>query len=69
VEGDQRTNKKIRALKALCVLLYAVGKASFNMLAYLFQSWPSLIYRWIVEAGLKMPEPKITKELSENKIY
>ena len=49
-------------LKALCVLLYAVGNASFNMLAYLFQSWPSLIYRWIVEAKLKMPEPKITKK-------
>jgi insertion element IS1 protein InsB len=45
--------------------LYAVGKASFNMLAYLFQSWPSLIYRWIVDAGLKMPEPILSKEITE----
>ena len=41
------------------------GQGILQMLAYLFQSWPSLIYRWIVEAKLKMPEPKITKKTIE----
>ena len=33
VEGDAQTNEKIQAKKAMCVLQYAQGKASYNMLA------------------------------------
>ncbi|MDR3349881.1 MAG: hypothetical protein LBO03_09870, partial [Acidaminococcales bacterium] len=29
VEGDDRTNEKIAAKKAMCVLLHSLGKASF----------------------------------------
>jgi transposase len=32
VEGDARTSDKIAALKALCVVLYSLGKGSYNML-------------------------------------
>lgn len=60
VEGDARTNEKIAAKKAMCVILYSLGKASFNMLAYIFDSWPSLVYRWIMEAGAKLPESKVS---------
>jgi transposase len=56
VEGDGRTNEKIAAKKAMCVLLYSVGGASFNGLAKIFNTWPSLVYRWIVEAGAKLPD-------------
>ena len=31
-EGDNRTNEKIIAKKALCILLYAMAKGSFRML-------------------------------------
>jgi hypothetical protein len=43
----------------MCVLLYSLGKASFNMLAKLFDTWPSLTYRWITEAGAKIPAAQI----------
>ncbi|MDR2573772.1 MAG: IS1 family transposase, partial [Desulfovibrio sp.] len=36
VIGDGRTNEKIAALKALCVLLYSLGKGSYNMMGKLF---------------------------------
>jgi hypothetical protein len=41
VEGDARTNEKIAAKKAMCVILYSLGKGSFNMLAHIFDTWPS----------------------------
>ena len=65
VEGDERTNEKIIAMKALCVLLYSLGKGSYNMLGKLFGRNRSLIYRWIREAGLSMDEPKIDGEITE----
>ncbi len=65
VEGDKRTNEKIAAKKAMCVLFYSLGKASFNMLAKIFDTWPSLVYRWIKEAGAKLPEPEISGEITQ----
>jgi transposase len=47
VIGDERTNEKIVALKALCVLLYSLGKASYSMLGKIFNRDRSQIYRWI----------------------
>ena len=63
VEGDDRTNEKIVAKKAMCVILYSMSKASFNMLAKIFDTWPSLVYRWIVEAGATLPEPEVSGEI------
>ena len=65
VEGDNRTNEKIAAKKALCVLLYSLGKASFNGLARIFDTWPSLVYRWIVEAGAKLPDETVPGDIKE----
>jgi hypothetical protein len=45
----------------MCVILYSLGKASFNMLAHIFDSWPSLAYRWIMEAGAKLPESNVSE--------
>jgi transposase-like protein len=61
-EGDQRTNDDVVAKKAMCTILYSLGKASFNMLAHIFDTWPSLVYRWIVEAGAKMT---VSEEMGE----
>jgi transposase-like protein len=65
VIGDDRTNEKIVALKALCVLLYSLGKGSYNMMGKLFGRNRSLIYRWIREAGLNTEEPIIDGEITQ----
>jgi IS1 family transposase/transposase-like protein len=65
VIGDARTNDKIVALKALCVLLYSLGKASYNMMGKLFGRNRSLIYRWIRDAGLNMDEPVVGDEITQ----
>jgi len=65
VEGDARTNEKIAAKKAMLILLYSLGKASFNMLARLFNTWPSQVYRWIVQEGLSLPDQEISKTIKE----
>jgi transposase len=57
VIGDERTSEKISALKALCVVFYSLGKASYNMLGKIFNRDRPLIYRWIRDAGLKAENP------------
>jgi transposase-like protein len=63
VEGDARTSDKIAAKKALCVIFYSLGKGSFRMLAKIFGTHPSLVYRWIAEAGALLPEPKVADDI------
>jgi transposase len=65
VVGDARTNEKIAAKKAMLVLLYSLGKASFNMLGRLFDMWPSQVYRWIAREGMSLSERKIPGEIRE----
>jgi transposase len=65
VEGDARTNEKVAALKAMCVILYALAKGSYNMLGKLFDRDRSLVYRWIREAGLSLPEPEVGGQIRE----
>lgn len=65
VEGDGRTNEKIAAKKAMCVILYSLGKASYNMLAHIFDTWPSLVYRWIKDAGAKLPDQEVSGEITQ----
>jgi len=65
VVGDERTNDKVVALKALVVLFYALAKGSYNMLGTIFDRDRSLIYRWIKEAGLSFNEPRIDGEIKE----
>jgi len=65
VIGDERTNEKIDALKALVVMLYSLGKGSYNMLGKFFGRDRSLIYRWIKEAGLSFGDPDINGEIRE----
>ena len=65
VIGDERTNEKIDALKALVVMLYSLGKGSYNMLGKFFGRDRSLIYRWIKEAGLSFGDPDVDGEIRE----
>jgi len=65
VERDARTNEIIAAKRAMLVLLYSLGKASFNMLAHMFDMWPSQVYRWIVKDGLLLPDQEVSGEIRE----
>ena len=65
VAGDGRTNEKIAAKKAMCVIMCSLGKASYNMLAHVFDTWPSLVHRWIAEAGAKVPGPQVPSGIRE----
>ena len=52
--GDRRQKTQT----ALCVLMYATGKASFNKLAQWLNHSRPLIYREIAEAMKTYPAPK-----------
>ena len=65
VLGDERSNEKVVALKALVVLFYSLAKGSYNMLGKIFGRDRSLIYRWIKEAGLSFDDPVIDGEIKE----
>ena len=62
-EGDSRTNERIAAKKALCVLLYAMAKGSYRMIGRILRIDHTLVYRWIREHGESIPEPKVTGEI------
>ena len=63
--GDNRTNDRIAAQKAMCILLYAMAKGSFRMMGRMFKKNHSLIYRWIRSFGESLPEPKVSGEIKE----
>ena len=65
VEGDERVKASLVVKKALAVILYSLGKASFNMLGKIFGHSPSLMYRWIVEEMAKLPEPAVAGDIKE----
>jgi len=37
------------------------------MLAKIFDTWPSLVYRWIAQAGAQLPDPEVSGEIAEMK--
>ena len=41
--------------------LLRLRQGSFRMLAKIFNTQPSIVYRWIVEAGAKLPDPKVAE--------
>jgi transposase len=64
-EGDRRTNEKIIAKKALCVLLYAMAKGSFRMIGRLLNIDHTLVYRWIRSFGEMLPEQEVSGEIKQ----
>ena len=65
IEGDARINPTLPAKKALAVILYGLGKASFNMLGRIFGVSPSLVYRWIAQEAEAIPEPEVAATIQE----
>lgn len=64
-EGDGRTNEKVAAKKALCILLYAIAKGSYRMMGKILGIDHTLIYRWIRAFGESLPEPEVTGEITQ----
>ena len=64
-EGDRRTNEKVAAKKALCVLLYAMAKGSYRMMGRLLKIDHTLVYRWIRAFGEGLPEPEVSGEITQ----
>ena len=65
IQGDRRTNESIAVKKALAVMLYALGKASFGFLGKLFGVSRSLTYRWVKSAADQLPEPTVRGDIKE----
>ena len=64
-EGDKRTNNKIIAKKALCILLYAMAKGSFRMLGRILNTNHTMVYRWIRQFGESPPESTVSEDIKE----
>lgn len=64
-EGDKRSNERIQAKKALCILLYAMGKGSYRMLARILGMNHTLVYRWIRSLGESLPDPEVSGEIKQ----
>jgi transposase-like protein len=62
---DARSKSKNAAKKALCVLFYGLGKASFRMLGKIFGHPPSIIYRWIRKEMDALPDLAIPGDIKE----
>ena len=62
-EGDNRTNYKIAAKKALCILLYAMAKGSFRMMGHILGIDHTQVYRWIRAYGGSLPEPEVSGDI------
>ena len=64
-QGDNRTNEKIAAKKALCVLLYTMAKGSYRMIGRILRIDHTLVYRWIRSFGESLPEPEVLGEIKQ----
>ena len=64
-EGDNRTNDKVAAKKALCILLYAMAKGTYRMMGRILKIDHALVYRWIRAFGESLPEPQVSGEIKQ----
>ena len=62
--GDKRGKISPQA-KALGLLMYGSGKASYGMIARLFKVSRSTVLYWIRTMGSQLPEPSIDTEIAE----
>jgi hypothetical protein len=65
VSGDLRVKESVAVKKALAVILYSLGKASFRMLGKLFGHSRALTYYWIAAEAAKLPEPVVGNDIQE----
>jgi len=64
-KGDKRTNKKIAAKKALCILMYSKGKNSYRMIGDILKIDHTVVYRWIRRYSESIEEPEVSAAIEE----
>jgi transposase len=65
IEGDRRMKDPLDVQKALSVVLYSLGKASFGMLGKIFGCSRSSAYRWISQEMDSISEPEVSGSIKE----
>ena len=65
VLGDERYPHTTEVKKALSIILYSLGKASFGFLAKLFGVSRTTTYYWIRQAASIIDEPTIDADIQE----
>jgi transposase len=53
------------AKKALALLLYSMGRASYGIIARLLKVSRTTVYRWVRQSAEQMPEPTVPLEITE----
>ena len=62
---DTRQRGRSEATKALAILLYSMGKASYRFIGKLLDVSAVAVYKWIRKAALEIPEPEAVGEIKE----
>src|SRR5262245_6436322 len=65
VVGDERHTHTTEVKKALCIILYSLGKASFGFMAKLLGVSRTTTYYWIRQAAAATDEPAIATNIQE----
>jgi len=65
VLGDERHSHSTEVKKALCIILYSLGKASFGFLAKLLGVSRTTTYYWIRQAASSTDEPTIAPDIRD----
>ena len=68
VEGDERVRHENIIKRAFCVLLYAMGKGTFNFMGKLFKVSPVSVYKWIKKEAEMIQDFEISSEIQEIEI-
>lgn len=65
VEGDGRREPTLEVKRALAVLLYSLGKASFGFIGKLFGVSRTTAYNWIRREAEGLPDPKVGSSIHQ----
>ena len=65
VEGDGHRAPTLEVKRALAVLLYSLGKASFGFLGKLFGVSRTTAYNWVRREAEGLPDPAIAQDIQE----
>ena len=63
VEGDARHKPETEVKKALSIILYSLGKASFGFLGKLFGVSRTTTYYWVRQGAEQIDEPSISPDI------
>ena len=63
--GDKRIKPEAAAKRALAVILYSLGKASYGFIAKLFGVTRAAVLKWIRKEGALINKPKVSSSIQE----